>query len=191
MLEFEEFVWLLGALAAQANAEAGGGGALSLKSVEELKADRLREEQQVALQLRGNTLRLKVDALTKASQVLHLERPLVCAQLLLRLHLAELAEAAALTTHETGGGKNAALELMRGPAASTATGSGVLRGSAALLTRRADVIFRALTALAVEERPRALKHMRQAMASPRTRTLTLTLTLILILTLILTLPTAH
>ena len=109
MLEFEEFVWLLGALAAQANAEAGGGGALSLKSVEELKADRLREEQQVALQLRGNTLRLKVDALTKASQVLHLERPLVCAQLLLRLHLAELAEAAALTTHETGGGKNAAL----------------------------------------------------------------------------------
>ena len=172
MLEFEEFVWLLGALAAQANAEtAGGGGALSLKSVEELKADRLREEQQVALQLRANTLRLKVDALTKASQVLHLERPLVCAQLLLRLHLAELEEAAALTTHEAGGGKNAALELLRGVSAGSgaaADTSGVLRGSAALLTRRADVIFRALTALAVEERPRALKHMRQAMASPRT-----------------------
>ena len=176
MLEFEEFVWLLGALAAQANAEtAGDGGALSLKSVEELKADRLREEQQVALQLRANTLRLKVDALTKASQVLHLERPLVCAQLLLRLHLAELEEAAALTTHEAGGGKNAALELMRGPAAGggATAESGVLRGSATLLTRRADVIFRALTALAVEERPRALKHMRQAMASLRALTLPL------------------
>ena len=173
MLEFDEFAWLLGALAAQANAETagGGGGALRLKSVEELKADRLREEQQVALQLRANTLRLKVDALTKASQVLHLERPLVCAQLLLRLHLAELEEAAALTTHEAGGGKNAALELLRGVSAGSgaaADTSGVLRGSAALLTRRADVIFRALTALAVEERPRALKHMRQAMASPRT-----------------------
>ena len=53
MLEFDEFAWLLGALAAQANAETagGGGGPLRLKSVEELKADRLREEQQVVLQL--------------------------------------------------------------------------------------------------------------------------------------------
>ena len=45
-----------------------------------------------------------MDALTKASQVLHLEQPLVCAQLLLRLHLAELEEAAALTAHEAAGG---------------------------------------------------------------------------------------
>ena len=65
MLELEEFVWLLGALAAQAEkahaGKAGGGRERSLKSVEELKADRLREEQQAALQQRASTLRLKVD----------------------------------------------------------------------------------------------------------------------------------
>ena len=99
MLELEEFVWLLGALAAQADPylpispyispspyippylpsspdisrhlaaqaekahadKAGGGGReRSLKSVEELKADRLREEQQASLQQRASTLRLKV-----------------------------------------------------------------------------------------------------------------------------------
>ena len=67
VLELEEFVWLLGALAAQAEkahaGKAGGGGReRSLKSVEELKADRLREEQQAALQQRASTLRLKVDS---------------------------------------------------------------------------------------------------------------------------------
>ena len=96
--------------------------------------------------------------------MLHLERPLVCAQLLLRLHLAELEEAAALTAHEAAGrkhpnpnlnpnpnpdpnpnpnlnrtptptpspnpspsqaagGKHAALELLRGPAAAAAGGA--------------------------------------------------------------------
>ena len=155
VVEFAEFVWLLGALAAQA-----AEGQRRLKSVDELKADRLREEQQTSLQRRALTLAHKVEALTKASQLLHLERPLICAQLLLRLHLAELEEARALATHE--GGRAAQLAASAGAADDT---SGVLRGSPTLLTRRADVIYKALTALAVEERAKTLKHMRQAMAS--------------------------
>ena len=154
VIEFSEFVWLLGALSAELS---GLGG--RMKSVDELKADRLREEQQHGLQLRAETLKRKIDALTKASQLLHLERPLVCAQLLLRLHLVELEEAAALAAHDSAEGAQAA-----GAGSSTDT-SGVLRGSAALLSRRADVTLKALSAMAVEERPKALKHMRQAMAS--------------------------
>ena len=59
VVEFAEFVWLLGAL----KAETAQGGA-QLKSVEELKADRLLDERQAVLLRRADTLRHKIDALT-------------------------------------------------------------------------------------------------------------------------------
>ena len=59
----------------------------------------------------------------------------------------------------------------RGPAGASgkggaqAEGEGLLRGSPELLTRRGELLLRALTSLAVEERERSLKQMRQTLQS--------------------------
>ena len=132
------------------------GATSRLKSIDELRADRALASQQRALSTRAARLRVKADALTKASQLLHLERPLVCAQLLLRLHRVELDEASVLAR--------------TGSSATGATGAGdadadgppaMLRGEPELLTRRAELLLRALIGIAVEERSRSLTQMRQ------------------------------
>ena len=175
VIEFDEFLWLLGALRVAGGAAGGGAGAVRMRSVEELKADRAREGNQLALQARVERLRSKAAALTKASQLLHLSRPLVTAQLLCRLHKAELLEAEAVAAahdHEasrrsllTGVQPSSKLSAAAEERESTDAAGGVLRGSSLLLRRRADVLLKAAAALAVEERPKALRHMRHALQS--------------------------
>ena len=168
-LEFAEFAWLLlhfdNAYAPALVPLKGGAGAgalasasstparpLFVKSVDELKQDRRREGQQKALTTRAERLQIKADTLSRASQLLYQERPLVCAELLMRLHKVEKYEARAL--------------LEADPDAKSQTGDGLLlRGSPALLERRAEVVLRALASVAVEDRTRALGQMRQAIQS--------------------------
>lgn len=168
-LEFTEFAWLLlhfdHAYAPAPVPPKGGAGAgadasasstlvrpVFVKSVDELKQDRRREGQQKALTTRAERLRIKADTLARASQLLYQERPLVCAELLMRLHKVEKYESRAL--------------LAADPDAKSQTGEGLLlRGSPALLERRAEVVLRALASVAVEDRTRALEQMRQAIQS--------------------------
>ena len=123
-----------------------------IKSVEELRADRLREAQQAALAERAARLRSKADLLARAASLLHMERPLVCAELLMRLHRIELEESKALRLADR--------------QIPTETPDGLLlRGTPALLDRRAEVVLRALASLAVDERDRSLAELRQAIRS--------------------------
>ena len=130
----------------------GGGGHRYIKSVEELRADRLREAQQSALAERAARLRSKADILARACGLLHQERPLVCAELLMRLHRLELEEAACVRRAHRDVPEKSSDGLL-------------LRGTPALLERRAEVVFRGLASLAVDERDRALGELRQAIRS--------------------------
>ena len=143
VIEFDEFAWLLANLhspVAQAGGkEAGGkenaaedsftiaaGSKSYVKSVDELRADRLRQSQQDGLAARTERLRIKVALLSRASQLLHQSRPLVCAELLMRLHKSELEEARAL--------------VLADPTVPEESADGLLlRGTPALLRRRAEV----------------------------------------------------
>ena len=178
-IEFVEFVWLLRNL--QAPPSDDSVAPRYLKTVDELKADRVREAVQRALQQRAARLRLNVDCITRSSQLLQVEKPLVCAQLLLRLQRAELEEAAAVAKSEAAGSKlQGGIRLQGGsihhkddrghgsrPGGGHGGGGdgGMLRGSAQLLERRTQVLLQALSSLALDERPQTLKSMRQALMS--------------------------
>ena len=123
-----------------------------IKSVDELRADRLREAQQAALAERAARLRSKADILARACGLLHQERPYVCAELLMRLHRLELEEASAIRRATKGVPEQSADGLL-------------LRGTPALLERRAEVVLRGLASLAVNDRDHALGQLRQAIRS--------------------------
>ena len=162
LVEFPEFVWLLSNLQDGSHGLDGGGGAPGggsathahryIKSVDELRADRLREAQQEALALRTERLRTKADVLTRASAMLHQELPLVSAELLMRLHICELEEARVVQRSD--------------PHVPGATSDGLLlRGTPALLERRGEALLRALSSLAVEERDKVRSQLRQVIRS--------------------------
>ena len=154
VLEYTEFVWLLANLNQDQADPNGVQRIVHIKSVEELKADRLRAAQQSVLSERARRLRSKADVLARAASLLHQEKPLVCAELLMRLHKIELEESRALRQAD----KTAAIPD------ETADGL-LLRGTPALLDRRGEVLIRALASLAVEEREKSLNQLRQAIRS--------------------------